>query len=56
MFGLFKKDKTKRLNKAYDAKLEEALKAQRSGNIQAYAALTEEAEEIRKEIEALAVV
>lgn len=50
MFGLFKSDPTKKLNKAYRAKLEEAMKAQRNGNIRGYSALTAEAEKLREEI------
>lgn len=53
MFGLFKKDPLKRLNKAYDAKLLEARDAQRSGDIQGFAVLSEEANSILKQIQAL---
>ncbi len=51
MFGIFKKDPTKRLEKAYLAKLEEARDAQRAGDIQAFAALSNEAEKIRLDLE-----
>ena len=51
MFGLFNKNPIKKMEKAHGAKLEEARNAQRAGNIQAYAALTEEAEKLRLEIE-----
>ena len=50
MFSFFKKDPTKKLNKLYDRKLEEAMLAQRNGNIRAYAMITVEAEKIREQI------
>ena len=50
MFSLFKKDPTKKLNKLYDRKLEEAMLAQRNGNIRAYSMITAEAEKIREQI------
>jgi hypothetical protein len=53
MFSLFKKDPIKKLNKAYEAKLEQAMHAQRKGDIRSYSMLTEEAENINKEILAL---
>lgn len=53
MFGLFKSDPTKKLRKAYDKKLEQAMHAQRNGDMRTYATLTSEAETLWKEIEAL---
>lgn len=53
MFGLFKKDPTKKLRKEYDMKLEKAMHAQRKGDIKTYSMLTAEAENLWKEIEAL---
>ncbi len=53
MFGLFKTDPRKKLEKAYAAKLEAARDAQRGGDIKLYAKLTAEAEEIIKQIEDL---
>jgi len=50
MFSFFKKDPTKKLNKMYDRKLEEAMLAQRNGNIRAYSMITAEAEKIREQI------
>lgn len=50
MFSIFKKDPTKALNKRYDAKLEQAMHAQRNGDIRTYSMLTAEAEEILKEL------
>lgn len=51
MFGLFKKDPAKKLEKEYHALLEKARDRQRSGDIKAYARLTAEAEAIWKRIE-----
>ena len=50
MFSLFKKDPTKKLNKAYSEKLEQAMQAQRKGDIQTYSVLTSEAEALYKQI------
>lgn len=52
MFGIFKRDPAKRLRKEYMAKLEEAMNAQRNGDMRAYAFLTTEAEGIREQLEA----
>lgn len=51
MFGLFKSDPTKKLRKQYDAKLEQAMHAQRKGDIRTYSMLTAEAESLWAEIE-----
>ncbi|MBE1300595.1 MAG: Lacal_2735 family protein [Alteromonadaceae bacterium] len=53
MFGLFKKDPTKALRKKYDIKLEQAMLAQRKGDIKSYSMLTAEAEAIWAEIQSL---
>ncbi|ESP92595.1 MULTISPECIES: DUF6435 family protein [Pseudoalteromonas] len=53
MFGIFKANPVKKLRKAHDAKLEQAMYAQRNGDIRGYAMLTAEAESIWKEIEGL---
>lgn len=53
MFGIFKNDPRKKLEKQYAAKLEAARDAQRSGNIKLFAQLSAEAEEIVKQIENL---
>lgn len=53
MFSFFKKDPLKELNKQYLQKLEEAMHAQRNGDIRSYSMLTSEAEDILKKIEAL---
>ena len=45
-----KKSKAGKLQKAYEKKMQEAMTAQRSGNIQKYAQLNEEAEAILAEM------
>ena len=51
---LFKRDPVKKLRKTYEQKLESAMHAMRRGDIRENARLVAEAEEIRKDIEALA--
>lgn len=53
MFGIFKSDPTKKLKKQHAIKLEEAMWAQRKGDIRLYSQLSLEAEEIYNKIEAL---
>lgn len=53
MFSIFKKDPLKKLNKKYEAKLEQAMHAQRNGDIKGYSMITAEAEEIANEIQTL---
>ena len=53
MFGLFKSDPAKKLQKAYEHKLEQAMHAARNGDMRANASLTEEAEALRERIETL---
>ncbi|MFZ3153031.1 DUF6435 family protein [Pseudomonas sp.] len=53
MFGLFKSDPAKKLRKQYSAKLEEALQAQRNGDIRSYSMLTEEAQALWAQLEPL---
>ena len=50
MFSIFKSDPVKKLNKSYEAKLEQAMQSQRNGDIKTYSELTYEAEEILKKI------
>jgi len=50
MFSLFKKNPLKKLDKRYEAKLEQAMQAQRNGDIKAYAMITAEAEAIKMEM------
>lgn len=51
VFSFFKSDPLKKLNKEYDALLEKAMQAQRSGDILLYSQLTEQAEKIYQEIQ-----
>ena len=53
MFGLFKKDPKKQLEKEYNALLEQAMKAQRSGDIRGYSELSEKADKVFQQIKAL---
>ena len=53
MFGFLKSDPLKEAKKKYKNKLTEAMNAQRSGNIQLFAELSSEAEEILNEINKL---
>jgi len=53
MFGLFKKDPIKKLEKKYKDLLVKARDVQRSGDIVAYSGVVAESEEVLKEIEAL---
>ncbi|MEM6319012.1 MAG: DUF6435 family protein [Bacteroidota bacterium] len=53
MFGLFKKDPTKKLEKEYEQLMAKARDMQRSGDLRAYAVMIEESEEILKKIDQL---
>ncbi|MGI1677398.1 MAG: DUF6435 family protein [Cellvibrionaceae bacterium] len=53
MFSIFKKNPIAKLEKQYYKKLEDAMHAQRNGDIKSYSMITAEAEEIRVSIEAL---
>lgn len=53
MFGLFKKNPTKKMEQEYRIMMEEARDIQRSGDLRAYSRKLEEAEELMKKIEAL---
>lgn len=53
MFGLFKKDPVKQLEKQYRSMMEEAMHIQRSGDLKDYARKIEAAEKILAEIELL---
>jgi len=46
MFSFLKSNPVKKLRKAYYSKLEDAMHAQREGNIERYSYLTKEANEI----------
>ena len=53
MLSIFKSDPGKKLRKSYNLKLEQAMIAQRNGDIRNYSLITAEAEEIFKEIQKL---
>jgi hypothetical protein len=53
MFSIFKRDPIKKLNKLYEAKLEEAMHAQRNGDIKSYSMITAEAEKVAIQIKEL---
>lgn len=50
MLAIFKSDPTKKLKKLRLAKLEQAMTAQRNGDIRTYSQLTAEAEDIYQQI------
>jgi len=51
MFGLFRPNPIKKLNQQYQAFLQKAMEAQRSGDIRLYSELSEKADIILKQIE-----
>jgi hypothetical protein len=51
MFSFFKSNPTKKLRKTYDMKLEQAMLAQRKGDIKGYSMLTAEAEKLWEQIQ-----
>ena len=53
MFGLLKKDPSKKLTKERDRLLAQAMEVQRSGDLKAYARLIKEIETIEKQIDAI---
>lgn len=53
MFSLFKSDPVKKLKKQLAQKQEQAMLAQRSGDLRKFAAITEESDVLMKEIERL---
>jgi len=53
MFGLFKKDPIKKLEKEYSQLMEKAMAIQRSGDLKHYAKLIEEGEAIQSKIQEL---
>jgi len=56
MFSFLKKDPTAKLNKQYTSLLEQALEAQRRGDIRSYSQLTSEAEKLASKIDELKAV
>lgn len=53
MFGFFKKDPVKKLEKEYLVLMEKAMEVQRSGDLKHYARLIEESESIQLKIQEL---
>ncbi|KZY38717.1 MULTISPECIES: DUF6435 family protein [unclassified Oleiphilus] len=53
MFKWFSKNPSKKLVKAYEAKLTEAMHAQRNGDIRAYSMLSKEADDIYQKIQSV---
>jgi len=53
MFSVFKANPTKKLNRLLLKKLEQAMHAQRNGNIHLYSQLSFEADELDKQIVAI---
>lgn len=53
MFSMFKGDPAKKLKKQRATLLEQALQAQRKGDIRTYSELSAEADEVLKKIQAL---
>lgn len=53
MLSLFKSDPAKKLKKARAQKLEQAMHAQRNGDIRSYSSLTDEAEKLLQDIQQL---
>jgi hypothetical protein len=53
MLSLFKSNPTKKLEKRYSELLEQAMQAQRKGDIRTYSMLTAEAAEVHEQIKAL---
>ena len=53
MFGIFKSDPKKKLEQEYAKVSEAAMQAQRNGNIELFAELSQKAEEVGKKIDAL---
>jgi len=53
MFQLFKADPQKKIQKAYEEKVTQAMHAQRNGNIRLYSQLQEEAEALYAQLKAL---
>lgn len=53
MFGIFKSDPRKKLQKSYEKKLTEALHYQRNGDLRTYSTLMEEAEAMYAKLQEL---
>lgn len=53
MFGIFKSDPIKKLQKEYEKVSAQAIEAQRNGNIELFGELSQKADELGKEIDKL---
>lgn len=53
MFGLFKSDPTKKLQREYDQLLEKGMQAQRKGDMKLFAELTSQAQALEAKIIAM---
>jgi hypothetical protein len=53
MFSIFKIDPIKKLRKSYKLKLEQAMLAQRNGDIKSYSFMSQDAQNIWEEIQTL---
>ncbi len=53
MFGLFKSNPEKQLQREYGRLLERGMQFQRKGDIKSYSMITAEAEEVRQQLEKL---
>lgn len=53
MFGLFKKDPAKKLQKEYEELMKKAVEAQRNGKMELFANLSAKADQICKELDKL---
>ena len=53
MFSLFKSDPVKKLKKARAKKLEQAMQAQRNGDMRSFASITSEADKLWQEVQKL---
>jgi len=53
MFKMFRSDPARKLDQQYQSLLQQAMEAQRSGNIKLYSELTDRAEKIGDELEKL---
>jgi hypothetical protein len=53
MFGLFKKDESKELQKKYESLMKKAVDAQRKGDIALFSELSAQAEDVAKNMDKL---
>jgi molybdenum-dependent DNA-binding transcriptional regulator ModE len=53
MFGIFKRDPVEKMRKEFSRLSEQAIQAQRNGNIALYSELTKKADDLMDEIEKL---